>query len=89
MMEPIEPLMTVNESAQVLSVSRNTAWRFIRSGELIVVEVGGRTLVHPNDLREFVASRRRRRSPLNDDDRAGTRSTVRTSAVSGGGDDSA
>jgi excisionase family DNA binding protein len=50
------------EAQAVLGISKPLLSRLIRHGELPVVEVGGRTLVDPADLRTFIAARRRRRS---------------------------
>ena len=59
-----------------------SSWaRAIRRGELVVVRVGGRTLVDERDVLAFFAAKKQRgpdHSPLpaDDDDPAGTGSTV-------------
>lgn len=54
----ILPLLTLEETEQILKVSRGTIYRLMRSGELPVVRIGGRTLVERPVLRDFIAARR-------------------------------
>jgi excisionase family DNA binding protein len=82
----IERLLSRREVREVLGVSTVTIARMVASGDLPVVRVGARTLIDPADLRAYIAARKSR---LNDDDPAGTGSTVRAPAEAGGGDDAA
>jgi excisionase family DNA binding protein len=89
-MGELEPLLTVNATAAKLSVSRNTVWRLIRHDHLPTVLVGGRTMVHPADLRAFIEARRGFRSNTRKErSPAGQPSFVTSSAVPGDGHDSA
>lgn len=81
----IEPLLSTDEARQVLGVSRPTFSRMLKRGDLPVVKVGRRTLIDPDDLRRYIAARKRRRGQ-NDDDPAATGSPVRDPADPGGGD---
>lgn len=49
-------LMTLDEVADQLSVSRSTVSRFIRSGELRSIQLGGNRRVAEDDLQEFLGS---------------------------------
>jgi excisionase family DNA binding protein len=60
----LEPLLSRAEAARVLGISEDGVKRLIRRGELPVVEIGGRRLHEPEQLRDFIAARRRRREPL-------------------------
>jgi excisionase family DNA binding protein len=57
-----EALLSLPEVRRILGVSRATLQRMIRRGDLPVIEVGpqGRRIA-PDDLRAFIAARRRRR----------------------------
>jgi excisionase family DNA binding protein len=52
---PSPSLLTVDETAADWRVNRSTVWRKIRSGELPVVRIGGRTLVRRVDADAFIA----------------------------------
>jgi excisionase family DNA binding protein len=53
-----EALIPLGDVKDVLSVSAGTVFRLIRTGQLPVVRIGGRTLVEPAALRDFIAVRR-------------------------------
>jgi excisionase family DNA binding protein len=52
--KPMSTLLTVDETASDWRVNRSTVWRKIRSGELPVVRIGGRTLVRRVDADAFI-----------------------------------
>src|SRR3954453_14234825 len=56
--EALEPLMSIDEVAQVLRISERGVYRLIGRGELVPLKVGGRTLVEPGELRVFIAAQR-------------------------------
>ena len=82
----VEPLLTLGDVARLIGVSMPTLFRMLRRGDIPVIELGGRTLVEPADLRHFLTSRKVRRFLL-DDDPAGTGSIVRTSGGGAAGRD--
>jgi excisionase family DNA binding protein len=49
-----QPLLTVNEAAAMLSVSRSRIYAFVRAGELNPYRVGTRLRFAHEDLRELV-----------------------------------
>lgn len=49
-------LLTVNEAAAVLRVSRATLYNLLNSGAFGAVKIGTRTLIAPEALRAYVAS---------------------------------
>jgi excisionase family DNA binding protein len=55
----LEPLLSVDEVAELLRISESGVYRLIRKGELVSLKVGGRTLFEPVTIREFIAARRR------------------------------
>jgi excisionase family DNA binding protein len=52
------PLLTINQAAAHLGVSRTQLYRFIRRGDLPVVRVGERLRVRPEDIAEYLEARR-------------------------------
>lgn len=48
--------LSVSESAQAVGISEREVWRRIASGELPVVRIGRRTLVHVAALDAFLAA---------------------------------
>jgi excisionase family DNA binding protein len=54
---PAPLLYGIRETAQVLSISDRLVRRWIASGELPSVRLGGRRLVRHDDLEEFIAAR--------------------------------
>lgn len=55
----LEPLMSLEEVGRVLRISERSVYRLLRSGDLPSLKVGQRTLVEPEELRQFIANRRR------------------------------
>ena len=53
-------LISLNDAAGLLGVSRRTVVSLVSSGDLASIKIGGRTLIHPRDLDAFVEERRRR-----------------------------
>ena len=51
--------MSLEEVGRVLRISERGVYRLLRSGELPFLKVGQRTLVEPQQLRQFIANRRR------------------------------
>ena len=56
--EQLEPLMSIEEVAQVLRISERGIYRLMSRGEITSVKVGGRTLLEPRELRRFIAEQR-------------------------------
>jgi excisionase family DNA binding protein len=55
----IEPLMSIDEVAEVLSISARGVYRLMGRGDLVAVKIGGCTRVEPEELRRYIAERRR------------------------------
>lgn len=53
----LEPLLSIAEVRAVLRVSESTLYRLMRSGEIVPVRIGGRTLFSPKAVRQFIADR--------------------------------
>jgi len=53
-----EKLLTVEEVAESLSVSRDVIWKAIRQKRLIAYRVEGALRIHPSDLRAYLDKRR-------------------------------
>lgn len=51
-----EPLLSCNDLARVLHVSRSKAYALVQSGEIPSVHIGASVRVRPVDLRAFIAS---------------------------------
>jgi excisionase family DNA binding protein len=51
--------VTVEQAARVLGISRRSAYRYAKSGELPVVRIGGRILVPIHRLAELLDGDRR------------------------------
>lgn len=64
---PLEPLLSIEEAARILGVSRTTVRRLIVEGDLPCIRTSdaqqGRTLIEPAALRRYIDSRRRVRRP--------------------------
>jgi len=54
----VEPLMSIEEVAGVLRISERGLYRLIRSGELVILKVGHRTLLEPAEVRNFITNHR-------------------------------
>jgi excisionase family DNA binding protein len=51
----VEKLYTVKEIAKILSVSRNTIWRWVREGKLKSIKLSnGATRFTEKDIQEFM-----------------------------------
>jgi excisionase family DNA binding protein len=59
----LEPLMSIDDVAAVLRISQRGVYRLIRSGELLSLKVGHRTLFEPAEVRKFIASHRQACDP--------------------------
>lgn len=51
-------LLRVEAAALLLGIGRSTMFELIRQGEIPVVRIGRRTLVHRDDLERFAQARR-------------------------------
>jgi excisionase family DNA binding protein len=51
--------LTVKDIANRLQVSEQTVWRWIRSGELPSIKLGGQYRVSPDDLQDFLKKHRK------------------------------
>jgi excisionase family DNA binding protein len=56
----LEALLSVDDVAAVLGISRVGVWRLIRAGELVATRIGGRTLFEPTDVRALIAKSKER-----------------------------
>lgn len=54
----LEPLLTIEQAAEILNTSGKTVRRRIAAGELPVIRDGRVIRVHPNDLARYIAARR-------------------------------
>lgn len=59
----LEPLRPIPEAQIILGVSRSTVLRLLDAGELVRVRVGGRTLVDPASIRDYIARNREEAAP--------------------------
>jgi excisionase family DNA binding protein len=56
---PVEPMaLSVEESCRASGVGRSTLYNAIKMHELRVLKVGDRTLIEPDELRRWLASKR-------------------------------
>lgn len=51
-------LLSIPEAAHQIGVSRAGIYRAVNRGALALVKIGGRTLIHPDDLQALVTSSR-------------------------------
>ena len=49
----LEPLLTTKETKDILHVSTTTLWRYMKSGILIPITVGGTNRYRISDVRKF------------------------------------
>jgi excisionase family DNA binding protein len=56
--EPRTPLLTVNDLARLLGISRDSVYRMIRSGELVPYRVGERFRFRPEDVETYLERQR-------------------------------
>lgn len=54
----LEPLMRIDEVAEVLRISERGVYRLMGRGEIACLKVGGRTLLEPDEVRRFIAQQR-------------------------------
>ncbi|MEJ7791836.1 MAG: helix-turn-helix domain-containing protein [Gaiellaceae bacterium] len=59
-------LLSTADVSKALGVAEITVRRLVRSGELVRIKVGRRTLVHPADVIAFVDARRAKSSKKDD-----------------------
>ena len=52
-------LLTVDETAEALALSRSTIYRLLRSGDLVATRIGTATRIPESSLRRFVDARTR------------------------------
>jgi excisionase family DNA binding protein len=55
---PVYGLMTVNQLARLLGVSRWTIYRLVRDGEVRAVKVGERNRFRPEDVNAYLERQR-------------------------------
>src|SRR4051812_4236720 len=55
----LEPLLCIEEVAQLLRISERGVYRLMHRGELASLKVGHRTLVEPQEVRQFIDGQRR------------------------------
>lgn len=65
-MQSEEPL-TVDEVAKLLRVSIETVRNWIRSGELVALDMGNKYRIYPSDLEDFKERRRTKKRPKADE----------------------
>jgi excisionase family DNA binding protein len=58
-MVALEPLLSIDQVSDLLGISQSGIYRLLRGEELACVKVGGRTLIEPGAVRDFIAVRRR------------------------------
>lgn len=54
----LPPILTVEQTAQVLGISRGLAFTAVRTGEIPSIRIGRRILVPRDSLRDMVLGRR-------------------------------
>ena len=59
----LSPLLSVNEVAELLGISRPTVYALIRRGELVPIRVGERARFEPADVRAYLERHREGRAP--------------------------
>jgi excisionase family DNA binding protein len=63
MPDGLDKLLTVEDVMDILRISRPTLYRLLKSGSLIPVRIGKRTLFDPTDIRSFVEASKRGELP--------------------------
>ena len=59
---PDEPLLlTVEDTAKLLSVSRNTVFKLLRSGDLASMTIGAKRLIPRQEIDRFIREHTRQR----------------------------
>ena len=59
----LEPLLAIDEVAEILGISERGVFRLLSRGELVAVKVGTRTRIEPDEVRTYIANRRRVADP--------------------------
>lgn len=59
-MRYMEKLHTVNETLELLRISRPTLYRFIKSGQLVPLKMGKKTLFTESELTRFLEDLKRK-----------------------------
>jgi excisionase family DNA binding protein len=59
----LERLLAIDEVAQILGISERGVFRLLSRGELVAVKVGTRTRIEPDEIRTYIANRRRVAAP--------------------------
>jgi len=54
----MQELLTVEEVAKILRVSKDTVWRLLRNKELAGYRVSGSWRIHPDDLKKYLDSQK-------------------------------
>ena len=54
----MESLLSIAEARRILGISASGFYRLIGRAEIAIVRVGGRSLVEPQALRAFIATKR-------------------------------
>jgi hypothetical protein len=53
-------LLSIRETLRILGISRTTLYAIFASGELETVEIRGRRMIEPAELKDYIARNRRR-----------------------------
>jgi len=61
--DSLSPLLSINEVAELLGISRPTVYALIRRGELIPIRVGERARFEPGDVRAYLERHREGQAP--------------------------
>lgn len=56
--EPLEPLLTITQVAEILGVTTRTIYRMLSDNELRSNRVGHRTRFEPSEIRRYIAASR-------------------------------
>jgi excisionase family DNA binding protein len=59
----LSPLLSINEVAELLGISRPTVYALIRRGELVPIRVGERSRFEPADIRAYLERNREELAP--------------------------
>jgi excisionase family DNA binding protein len=66
--ETLEPLLSIEEAAAVLSISQRGLYRLIGRSDIAAIKVGGCTRIEPRELRRYIADHRQRASEETDNE---------------------
>jgi excisionase family DNA binding protein len=59
----LAPLLSINEVAAILGVSRASVYTLMNVGELVPIRIGERARFDPNDVRAYLERHRERPAP--------------------------